>query len=91
MRRTGPARQPRPVPTPDHVRVTIDFDLRGSPIAGVMRDGRGHSEPFAGWMALTRTIERALDAARQAELDIVPEAPARPGSAAGSPSSEGLG
>jgi len=75
MRRTGSARQSRAVPTPDHVRVTIDFDLGCNPIAGVVRDGRGHSEPFAGWMALTRTIERALDAARQAGQDVVANRP----------------
>ena len=68
--------------------MTIDFDLGCNPIAGVVRDGRGHSEPFAGWMALTRTIERALDTARQAEQDIVANAPARSSSGDGSPSPE---
>jgi hypothetical protein len=58
------------MPAPDHARLTIDFDLRGNPIAGVVRDGHGHGEPFTGWMALTRTIERALDLARSAGQDI---------------------
>jgi hypothetical protein len=57
------------MPAPDNARLTIDFDLRADPIAGVVHDGGGRSEPFAGWMALTRTIERALDAARRAGQD----------------------
>jgi hypothetical protein len=60
---------------PDHARLTIDFDLRADPIAGVVRDGDGHGEPFAGWMALTRTIERVLDAARRVGQDIPADAP----------------
>jgi hypothetical protein len=51
---------------PDHARLTIDFDLRADPIAGVIRDDAGdRGAPFAGWMELTRAIERALDAARR--------------------------
>ncbi|HUC24317.1 MAG TPA: hypothetical protein VMA73_16530 [Streptosporangiaceae bacterium] len=73
------------MPIPDHVRLTIDFDLRASPIAGVVRDARGHAESFAGWMALTRTIERALEVTTHAEQDIVADAPAPPSSANGSP------
>jgi hypothetical protein len=49
---------------PDHARLTIVFDLRADPIAGVVY-GVGERGAFAGWMELTRTIERALDAARQ--------------------------
>jgi hypothetical protein len=49
---------------PDHARLTIVFDLRADPIAGVVC-GVGGRGAFAGWMELTRTIERALDAARQ--------------------------
>lgn len=79
------------MPIPDDVRLTIDFDLRASPIAGIVRDGRGHGEPFAGWMALTRTIERALDAARHAEQDRVADAPAPPSSDDGPPEPGGPG
>ena len=39
---------------------------RANPIAGVVRDSDGHGVPFAGWMELTRTIERTLEAARHA-------------------------
>jgi hypothetical protein len=58
----------------DHARLTIAFDLRADPIAGVVcaADGAGgsgeHGEPFAGWMELTRVIERGLAAARQAAV-----------------------
>lgn len=51
---------------PDHARLTIVFDLRAEPIAGILRGEDGQGEPFAGWMELTRAIERALRAARQA-------------------------
>ena len=88
MRCTRSPRQSLSVPTADHARLTIDFDLQGSLIAGVVRDERGHAEPFAGWMALTRTIERALDAARHAELDILAAAPEPPSSDDGSPRPE---
>jgi hypothetical protein len=54
-----------PVP-PDHARLTIIFDLQAELIAGVVRDEADHGEPFAGWMELTRAIERGLQAARQA-------------------------
>jgi hypothetical protein len=52
---------------PDHARLSIVFDLQADPIAGVVCDIAGHGQPFAGWMELTRAIERALDAARRAE------------------------
>lgn len=51
---------------PDHARLSIVFDLQADPIAGVVRDSAGRGVPFAGWMELTRAIERALDAARHA-------------------------
>jgi hypothetical protein len=51
---------------PDHARLTIVFDLRADPIAGIVRDDAGvRDAPFAGWMELTRVIERALDTARR--------------------------
>jgi hypothetical protein len=52
------------MPPPEYARLTIDFDLGADPIAGLVRSGRGHVQSFAGWMALTRAIELALDAAR---------------------------
>ena len=55
-----------PVP-PDFARLSIVFDLQADPIAGVVRDEAGCGLPFAGWMELTRAIERALDSARHAE------------------------
>jgi hypothetical protein len=67
------------MPAPDHARLTIDFDLWADPIAGVVHDDSGHGEPFAGWMALTRTIERTLDAARRVGQDIPADAPSAPG------------
>jgi hypothetical protein len=52
---------------PDHARLAIVFDLSADPIAGVVhRDDAGQGEPFAGWMELTRAIERGLAAARRA-------------------------
>lgn len=51
---------------PEHARLSIVFDLQADPIAGVVCDNAGHGLPFAGWMELTRTIERALDDARRA-------------------------
>jgi hypothetical protein len=48
----------------DHGRLTIVFDLRADPIAGVVC-AAGDRVAFAGWMELTRAIERALEAARQ--------------------------
>jgi hypothetical protein len=49
---------------PDRARLTIVVDLRAEPIAGVVC-GADERLAFAGWMELTRAIERALDAARQ--------------------------
>jgi hypothetical protein len=53
------------VTTAAHVRLILDLDLAADPISGIVRDAHGAAEPFAGWMALTRTIELSLDAARQ--------------------------
>jgi predicted metalloprotease len=55
---------------PDHSRLTIVFDLQADPIAGVVcDDADDRGAPFAGWMELTRAIERALDAARRTDTD----------------------
>jgi hypothetical protein len=53
----------------DHARLTIVFDLRADPVAGVVHDAGDCAAPFAGWMELTRAIERALDTARRADAD----------------------
>lgn len=51
----------------DLARLTIVFDLGADPIAGVVHaEDDGPGAPFAGWMELTRAIERGLDAARRA-------------------------
>jgi hypothetical protein len=57
------------MPAPEYARLIIDFDLQADPIAGVVHDGGGDGQPFAGWMALTRAIELTLDAARRAIAD----------------------
>lgn len=62
------------MPAPENTRLTIEFDLQADPIVGVVHADGGRGEPFAGWMALTRVIERTLDAARGARQDI-PDAP----------------
>lgn len=54
---------------PDHAWLSIVVDLQADPIAGVVCDNAGHGLPFAGWMELTRTIERAVDAAKRASAD----------------------
>lgn len=47
-------------------RLILEFDVDADRITGTVRDesGPGSGEPFAGWMALTQTIEAALEAAR---------------------------
>jgi hypothetical protein len=42
----------------------LDFDVDADPVAGVVVHEGHDSEPFSGWMALTRMIEETLDAAR---------------------------
>jgi hypothetical protein len=52
--------------SPDtHTRLVLELDLAADPVRGTVHDARGHAEPFSGWMALTRTIELSLDAARR--------------------------
>jgi hypothetical protein len=65
-----------------HTRLILDLDLAADPIGGTVRDAHGDAEPFAGWIALTRTIELSLDAARQrhpaADRDPAARPPATP-------------
>lgn len=49
----------------DNLELTLKFDLSADPVAGIVRDRTGASEPFIGWIALTRAIETALDNARE--------------------------
>jgi hypothetical protein len=52
--------------SPDtHTRLVLELDLAADPVRGIVHDAHGHAEPFSGWMALTRTIELGLDAARR--------------------------
>jgi hypothetical protein len=39
----------------------VDVDLSADPIAGVLRHRNGPDKPFAGWIALIRGLELALD------------------------------
>jgi hypothetical protein len=48
-----------------NIRLILDLNLAADPIGGVVRDADGAAEPFAGWIALTRTIELSLDGARR--------------------------
>lgn len=48
-----------------HIRLILDLDPAADPIGGVVRAGEGDAKPFAGWIALTRTIELSLDGARR--------------------------
>ncbi|GAA3818536.1 hypothetical protein GCM10022226_43830 [Sphaerisporangium flaviroseum] len=42
-------------------RLTVDVDLAATPIEGVLRHEHGADKPFAGWVALIRALELALD------------------------------
>jgi hypothetical protein len=58
-----------------HPCLTIEFDPNADPISGVLRDGAGGGARFVGWMALTRAIELAVEAARHASVQDSPEVP----------------
>jgi hypothetical protein len=64
------------MPPDSRCRLILEVDLAADPISGVLRDGSGRARPFSGWMALTRTIELGLGAARDATS---PDARAAPG------------
>lgn len=44
-------------------RLTLELEVQADPMAGVVHDASGASEPFVGWIALTRAIELALERA----------------------------
>lgn len=65
--------------SPDtHTRLVLELDLAADPVRGIVHDARGHAEPFSGWMALTRTIELSLDAARRDRRARDEDTPAAP-------------
>jgi hypothetical protein len=65
-----------------HARLTVDIDLTIGPIQGVLRHQHGADMPFAGWVALIRALELALDIER-AQSD--PPADPPPGRSAPQP------
>lgn len=79
VRRGGRAKVRVPTPTPRTrppfhtawvsdprrcARLVVDVDLSAEPIAGVLRHLNGLDKPFAGWIALIRALELALEAER---------------------------
>jgi hypothetical protein len=56
------------MPAALRTRVILVLDLAATPVAGTVIDSLGNEQPFAGWMALTRTIELTLDAARSGAM-----------------------
>jgi hypothetical protein len=50
--------------SPRHTRLTVDVDTTADPIQGVLRHRLGPDMPFAGWVALIRALEVALDIER---------------------------
>jgi hypothetical protein len=51
------------------LRLTLDLDLAGETVAGVVGDGDGAGEPFTGWVGLTRSIELAIEAHRRPDAN----------------------
>jgi hypothetical protein len=43
----------------DRLLIHVDLEIAadGEPIAGVIRDERGRSEPFTGWLGLMERLE----------------------------------
>jgi hypothetical protein len=37
-------------------RLTLELDSASEPITGRMREGNGHSRPFAGWLGLAAAL-----------------------------------
>jgi len=50
--------------SPQRVQLSLEIDLAADPITGVLRHEHGADRPFAGWMALVRALELALDIER---------------------------
>jgi hypothetical protein len=51
--------------TADGARITLDFDLRTTPIEGLLRANDGVEQPFVGYMQLVTALETALGNARR--------------------------
>ncbi|GIH21446.1 hypothetical protein [Rugosimonospora africana] len=45
---------------PRQIRLIVDIEQVGDPICGTLRSEHGTDQPFAGWTALIRAVERAL-------------------------------
>jgi hypothetical protein len=62
--------------TADAARITLDFDLRKTPIEGWLRANDAVERPFVGYMQLVTALEGALSEARQG--DSTPVQPGEP-------------
>jgi hypothetical protein len=51
----------------DAALITLDFDLRTTPIEGLLRASNGVEQPFVGYMQLVTALETALSEARQGD------------------------
>jgi hypothetical protein len=50
--------------TADATHITLDFDLRKTPIEGLLRADDGNDRPFVGYMQLVTALEAAPKSAR---------------------------
>src|SRR4051812_45991593 len=50
---------------PPAAEIELTIDLTADPIEGLLRHPHGADKPFAGWMALVRAMELALDDERR--------------------------
>jgi hypothetical protein len=46
---------------PPTAEIDLTIDLTTDPIQGLLRHPHGADKPFAGWVALIRAVEQALD------------------------------
>jgi hypothetical protein len=42
--------------------MTLELDVGADPIAGTLRDRRGHSVEFSGWLGLAAALEEVVSA-----------------------------
>lgn len=52
--------------SPRIARLELELDVETEPIAGRLRGDDGDTEPFSGWLDLTRAIELRIERARGA-------------------------
>jgi hypothetical protein len=50
---------------PSAAEIELTIDLTADPIEGLLRHPHGADKPFAGWMALIRAVELALEDERR--------------------------